>query len=132
MISCGLAAVGCLVNTIAAKVFVSVSVRAPANLKGGFDPAKAEKEAAGPGAQWTIKAQLNEAEYAGPAIATLLFLESQGASAPLGAALVLGGQVAYFWLVALTRSQLAKPVGASLRYAGLVLLAVALHDAVAR
>ena len=41
--------------------------------------------------------QLNEAEYAGPFAAALLFLEAKGAVAPIASGLAVFGQLAYYW-----------------------------------
>ena len=42
-------------------------------------------------------AQLNEAEYAGPLAAALLFLASAKVEAPIAATLAIAGQVCYYW-----------------------------------
>ena len=78
----------------------------------------------------TREAQLNDAEYAGPLIAALLFLELKGVAAPVGATLVAFGAVAYFWGQVLTRNRLAQPLGGGPRYVGMGCLTYALYGTV--
>lgn len=76
---------------------------------------------------YTHRAQLNDAEYAGPNIAVLLFLESQKVAAPVACKLLAFGAVVYFWAQILTQHRLAQPIGALPRYAGMGCLVFALY-----
>ena len=69
------------------------------------------------------RAQLNSAEYAGPLIAVLLYLHSQGVGeeAALAGGLILAGSIVHLWGQILV-GPMMQSAGAAPRYAGMVLL----------
>ena len=75
-------------------------------------------------------AQLNEAEYAGPLIAVLLYLHSKNIAAPIGSFLVAFGAILHFWAQVLLRTRAAQPLGAVPRYLGMGCLLYALSGAI--
>ena len=109
MLTCGQAAVGIIVSSLAAKLSMSLIWRAPT--KAG----EASRKTAA-FTNWS-KAQLNEAEYAPMLVAMLLYLHTQDVACPWGATLAVTGQVVYFWGRALTgRLFPIGPFGAFPRY----------------
>ena len=103
--------------------YMTVAVRVPITLSS--DPKKIRGD---PKVISAGKAQLNEAEYAGPLIAMLLFCASKNIDAPISATLCSLGQVIYFW-GRITVGDKAAPAGALPRYAGMIGLAYALFGA---
>jgi len=79
-------------------------------------------------------AQLNNAEYAGPLIAVLLYLHSQAIEANEACFLLVVGSLIHMWGLALIGKMggLMAPIGAGPRYAGMFLLIKALQVATAK
>merc|ERR1711918_287496 len=103
-------------NTLAAKLFMSMVARGKKLMQKGMDPNNAALASGTP----IHRAQLNEAEWAGPLLATLLFLHSKGVACPLGSTLAVAGQATYFW-GQFVFGKWAMPMGAMPRYAATVL-----------
>ena len=141
-LSCGQAAFLLFCNCLAAKLFMTTVVRGgllmkvmpmPGDLAFTSTTEKAKKMADGMAKDvftYSHRAQLDEAEYSGPLIAVLLFLESKGIEAPMACKLLVFGAFAHFWLQVLTQHRLAQPVGGLPRYVGMFCLANALYGAV--
>ena len=142
-LTCGQSACIIFGNCLAAKLFMTTFVRIPAMMKLVPMPADLSAHSTTEVAkkldlatyqnnvfQFFHRAQLNDAEYAGPLIAALLFLELKGVAAPVGATLVAFGAVAYFWGQVLTRNRLAQPLGGGPRYVGMGCLTYALYGTV--
>ena len=142
-LTCGQSACIVFGQCLAAKLFMTTFVRVPAMMRLMPMPEdlfahsttekakKLDKETYQNNVfQFIHRAQLNDAEYAGPLVAVLLFLELKGVAAPVGATLVAFGSVAYFWGQIVTRSRLAQPLGGLPRYLGMGCLAYALFGAV--
>ena len=140
--TCGQAALIIFTNCLLAKMLVTMYLRLPNMAKVGAGPAdlgftaateKAKKLEAGTNAAVfvaTRAAQLNEAEYAGPLIAVLLYLHSKNVAAPIGSTLVSFGAVAHFWMQVLLKTRAAQPLGAIPRYIGMGCLIYALSTAI--
>ena len=119
-ISPGLAATVIVVNTLLAKISMSVLWRAPT--KAGEKKRKTDAFK-----NWS-SAQMNIAEYDGPLLAMLLYLQAKGATSPWGCTLAVWGQVAYFWGRALHGQMVPfAPIGALPRYAALGILAASVY-----
>ena len=141
-LSCGKAALILFGNSLAGKMYMTLFARVKMMLKIMPDPAdlafgattekakKMDEVVASPDFQGTSKAQLNEAEYSGPLIAVLLFLEAKGASSPIGCGLVVFGAIAHLWAQILLKTRAAQPLGALPRYAGVAILLYTLYGVV--
>eukprot|EP00308_Calcidiscus_leptoporus_P023103 CAMPEP_0119353944 /NCGR_PEP_ID=MMETSP1334-20130426/3031_1 /TAXON_ID=127549 /ORGANISM="Calcidiscus leptoporus, Strain RCC1130" /LENGTH=176 /DNA_ID=CAMNT_0007367367 /DNA_START=24 /DNA_END=554 /DNA_ORIENTATION=+ len=139
----GLAAVVVLGHTLLTKLMMTIIWRGPGSkaTKLGADnwmavKAQLEKD---PFYQIMAAVQLNEAEYAGPLAAALLFLSAAGAAAPIASMLAALGQPMYYW----PRVFLADPKsnhnngfpfyvpGALMRYAALGMMTYQIYEHVA-
>ena len=141
-LTCGQAAFLIFCNCLAAKLYMTLVVRGgllmkvmpmPEDLTFTSSTEKAKKMNEGMAKDvftWTHRAQLNEAEYSGPLIAVLLFLESKGIASPMACKLLVFGAFAHFWVQVLSKHRLAQPLGGLPRYIGMGLLANALYGAV--
>lgn len=101
LITPGFAAVIILAHTLLTKSMMTMIWRGPGSKadRAGFPNwmgYKAELEKI-PLYNIMCAVQLNEAEYAGPFAAALLFLEAKGAVAPIASGLAVFGQLAYYW-----------------------------------
>ena len=140
--TCGQAAVIIFTNCLIAKMIVTTFLRVPNIVRVGAGPAdlgftaateKAKRIEAGTRAAAFVAvraAQLNEAEYAGPLIAVLLYLHSKNIAAPIGSFLVAFGAILHFWAQVLLRTRAAQPLGAVPRYVGMGCLLYALSGAI--
>ena len=132
-ISPGLAAVIVLGNTLSAKMAMSFGWRLH-ELLGAYAPGifgsqdSIKKMLGGPRYKNMAKAQLNEAEYAGPMAAMLLYLHTKNVEAPLACTLAAISGPLYFWGRTITGTALPfTPLGAMPRYHAFALLIAAVY-----
>ena len=133
-ISCGKAALALFANFLAGGLYVSTFVRGPPSIRYFGDWRKMKEHAEKPEANQIIRrAQLNNAEYAGPLISVLLYLHSQGVGeeATMANGLIVAGSLIHLWGQILVGPML-QTAGAIPRYAGMALLVPILQAVTAK
>ncbi|GMI33349.1 hypothetical protein TrCOL_g2978 [Triparma columacea] len=128
--SCGKAASALFVNCLVAKLWMT------ALRIGMMGQSKEQTKKTMESKDFKIAhmAQLNNSEYAGPLIAVLLYLHSQGVEANEACVLVVIGSIVHMWghILMGPLGGLMAPLGAGPRYAGMFLLALALQKCTAK
>jgi hypothetical protein len=137
VVNSGVGACLCLINTIAAKIYMSVVFRAPTALKvvgGKTKEVKASEDS--PKLKFAHKTQMNEAEYSPLLFAGLLFLSVKGIDAPVASTYCYLGSMIFMWgrILIGGESKFHLPptiVGASTRYIGLAMMCYEIWKVVA-
>ena len=114
--TCGNTAVIILVNTLIAKMFMTIVWRFKI-LSSKTPHAVKESDAF----KTAHARQLNDAEYGPLFVALLLYMHSQGMSNPMACLLAVFGSITYFWSLVISL-KFGGPIGATARYAALGLI----------